>query len=55
MAGIIVYTSLRAALKDGYEIYDRTTAGYLIRIRTPHGWALALARPKAEEGILTPA
>jgi hypothetical protein len=47
MAGIVVYTSLRAAVKDGYEIYDRTADGYLIRIRTPHGWALALAQRTA--------
>ncbi|MFY9780056.1 MAG: hypothetical protein WAJ85_06035 [Candidatus Baltobacteraceae bacterium] len=49
MNGIVVYESLAAALRDGYHVFDRTSDGYVIRIRTARGWALALAKPSAHE------
>jgi hypothetical protein len=44
MAGIVVFSSVRAALNAGFEIYDHNAEGYLARIRTAAGWALALVR-----------
>ena len=41
MAGIVVFTSLNEAIRQGYQVYDRTPDGYLVRIKTPGGWALA--------------
>lgn len=40
--GLRVYTDLPSALRDGYHVYDRTPAGYLIRKRTPTGYGFAL-------------
>ena len=39
---MIVFHSLAEALRAGYQVYDRTAEGYLIRIRTKTGWAMAL-------------
>lgn len=40
--GLLVFHSLEEALKAGWSIYDRTPTGYLVRIRTEAGWALAI-------------
>jgi hypothetical protein len=48
MAGIIVFTSVNEALRAGFEVYDRTSDGYLVRIRTARGWALAVVRAVAK-------
>jgi hypothetical protein len=40
--GLQVFRSLPDALKAGYQVYDRTDCGYLVRTRTPEGWALAI-------------
>ncbi len=40
--GIVVFRSVREALQAGYHIYGRTDEGYLARMRTERGWALAL-------------
>lgn len=42
MTGLIVFRSLAEALHAGFEVYDRTPNGYLVRTRTAAGWALAL-------------
>lgn len=42
MSGLVVFASLREALNAGYHIYGRTERGYLARLRTEGGWALAL-------------
>jgi hypothetical protein len=42
MSGLVVFTSLRAALNAGYHVYERNERGYLARLRTDGGWALAL-------------
>ena len=47
MAGLVVFRSLSEALKAGFQIYDRTTDGYLVRTRTSTGWAMALVNVKA--------
>ena len=39
---MLVFHSVIEALNAGYEVYDRTATGYLVRIRTSAGWALAL-------------
>ena len=42
MAGLMVFKSLSEALNAGYQVYDRTADGYLVRVLTPRGWAMAL-------------
>lgn len=42
MSGLVVFTSVREALSAGYQIYGKTENGYLARMRTDRGWALAL-------------
>jgi hypothetical protein len=41
MQGILTFTSLQEALHAGFQVYDRTSDGYLVRTRTSAGWALA--------------
>jgi hypothetical protein len=42
MTGVVVFNSVREALSAGYQIYGKTEEGYLARMRTERGWALAL-------------
>jgi hypothetical protein len=42
MAGITIFSSVSEALRAGFQIYDRTNSGYLVRTRTARGWALAV-------------
>ena len=42
MTGVVVFSSVAEALKAGYHIYGKTDDGYLARMRTSKGWALAL-------------
>ena len=46
MAGIIVFESLAQAVRAGFELYEQTGTGYVVRMRTPAGWALALVAPR---------
>ena len=39
---MLIFHSLVNALQQGYHVFDRTATGYLVRTRTPRGWALAL-------------
>jgi hypothetical protein len=41
MHGITTFDSIQAALRAGYQVYDRSADGYLVRTRTSAGWALA--------------
>jgi hypothetical protein len=36
------FKSVAAALRAGFHVYDRTEYGFLVRIRTSRGWALAV-------------
>jgi len=47
MPGMIVFKSLADALRAGFQVYDRTPEGYLVRTRTSSGWAMALVTNKA--------
>ncbi len=42
MAGLVIFKSLSEAIKAGYQVYDRTNDGYLVRTRTTAGWAIAI-------------
>ena len=44
MAGLLVFSSLAQALRAGFQVYDRTPDGYLVRVRTQGGWAMAIVR-----------
>jgi hypothetical protein len=46
MAGLVVFKRLADALNAGYQVYGQTTDGYLVRIRTAGGWAMALVNCK---------
>ncbi len=47
MSGLMVFDSLADALRAGFQIYDRTHDGYLVRTRTAGGWAMALVNCKS--------
>lgn len=42
MQGIVTFDSLASAIRAGYQVCDRTPQGYLTRIKTSGGWAMAL-------------
>lgn len=42
MSGIRRFESLAEAVAQGYEVVSKTQAGFLVRIRTSAGYALAL-------------
>lgn len=42
MTGIIRFRSLAEAIRQGYQVYDKTPTGYLLRIMTGQGWAMAV-------------
>jgi hypothetical protein len=46
MAGLVVFKTLADALRAGYQVYDRTPEGYLVRTRTQNGWAMAIVTCK---------
>ena len=39
---MLVFHSVVEAIRAGFQVYDRTETGYLVRIKTNAGWALAL-------------
>lgn len=39
---MLIFHTLTDAIKAGFQVYDRTASGYLVRTRTSAGWALAL-------------
>ena len=41
--GVMVFSSLSAALSAGYAVCGRYDDGYLVRMRTQRGWVMALA------------
>jgi hypothetical protein len=43
---MLVFHSITEAVKAGFQVYDRTANGYLVRIKTERGWALALVEPQ---------
>jgi hypothetical protein len=53
MPGLVTFDSLAAALRAGFQVFDRTETGYLVRIRTATAALLdacrdELARERAE-------
>lgn len=44
MNGLLVFPTLAEAINAGFEVYDRTTDGYVVRTRTARGWAMALVK-----------
>jgi hypothetical protein len=45
MAGVVIFKTLADALRAGYQVYDRTSDGYLVRTKTSAGWAMAMVLP----------
>ncbi len=48
MPGMMVFSSLGEALRAGFQVYDRTPDGYLVRRLTSRGWALAVVVVRQE-------
>lgn len=46
---MVVFDSLKEALRAGYHVFDHTKEHYIVRIRTEAGLAMALAKVKYEE------
>jgi hypothetical protein len=46
--GIVVFRTLTEAVRYGFHAYAKTDDGYLVRTRTPAGWALALVETVPE-------
>ncbi len=46
MQGIRYFRTLEEAARAGFNLYDSTPAGYIVRGGTPGGLALALVRTK---------
>lgn len=44
MQGITIFKTMSEALSSGFQYFDRTKDGYLVRKMTSRGWALAIAR-----------
>ena len=44
MQGVLIIKSMTEAFAQGFEFFDRTSDGYLVRKKTPRGWALAIVR-----------
>ena len=42
MNGIQVFHSINEALRAGFQVYDKTREGYLVRIQQKGQWAFAL-------------
>lgn len=40
--GILVFTNLADAIREGYQVFDRVSNGYLVRRRLPAGWGIAV-------------
>ncbi|HTV93977.1 MAG TPA: hypothetical protein VMG98_14815 [Verrucomicrobiae bacterium] len=43
---MLVFHTLAEAINAGFEVYNKTRTGYLVRTRTAAGWALALVEPR---------
>jgi hypothetical protein len=44
--GLLVFKDLADALRNGFELFEKSANGYLVRTRTDAGWAFALVRPQ---------
>ena len=42
MQGVLVLKTMADAIAAGFEYFDKTADGYLVRKKTPLGWALAI-------------
>lgn len=49
MQGVTVFPSLREALNNGFQQYDKTPDGYLVRRNTPKGYEFALVVVKEKK------
>jgi Ca2+-binding EF-hand superfamily protein len=44
MQGLLVLESMAEAIAKGFEFFDRTSDGYIVRKKTSVGYMLALVR-----------
>jgi hypothetical protein len=38
----MTFRTLEDAIRNGFQSFDRTADGYLVRMRTARGWVMAL-------------
>lgn len=48
MSGLLVFRSMAEAQRAGFELYDRTPTGALVRAKTADGWGLAIVEDPKE-------
>ena len=48
MSGVMIFESMEAAERAGFEICDRYSEGYVVRVKTANGYAMALVRVRSE-------
>ena len=48
MSDIMRFPTLAEALRAGFQVFDRTPEGYVVRTHTARGWLLALVLLKHE-------
>ncbi|GAC1607113.1 MAG: hypothetical protein NVS3B3_09250 [Aquirhabdus sp.] len=44
-----VFPTLKAAIDAGFTVYDKLPNGYLMRIKTANGWAMAIVEFKGAQ------
>jgi hypothetical protein len=49
MTGLVTFNNLAEAIRNGFQVCGECPDGYLVRIRTDHGWAMAIARVMGDE------
>ena len=42
--GIVIFNTLAEAVRSGFELFEKTSDGFVVRMRTERGYALAFAR-----------
>lgn len=42
MPGLLVFRTLGEALRAGFQVYDKTERGYLVRAKIDGAWQLAV-------------
>ncbi len=42
MQGVLIIKNMADALAQGFEFFDKTADGFLVRKKTQRGWALAI-------------
>lgn len=50
--GVLIFHELGDAIRNGFEPFEKTANGYVVRTHTDAGWALALVRPAMHGNLM---